>query len=344
MQRIDEDAVVDITSGHDVTPVNGFSEGDPTVPRQGTQVSADWLNQVQEEILNVVEEAGLTPDSTFVQLLAAIRVVALDAKGSAGQNVVAQKNFQNGITVTRTTANASGISGTGNGSGIGVAGAGGSGTNGAPGLSGVGGTCTTGNGGTGAQLLGTGFNAAATGNTTGAAGAGATVTGGSISSDTNGRVGGTGLIVSGGTGQAGRGKAIDAQNGDVNVGNGNLNVSGAATVGSLTMNAPTTVASMPGGFTNSFADGSALSSGYVPAAWVDPMGMKHVVGEIGGTGTSGQKAFTLDTPFKPSKFFSVTAINGAGGTAQIDFQANGDVFVHYTAGSVNVHIPPLTYL
>ncbi len=39
-----------------------FTEGDPVVPVPPTEVSADWLNAVQEEISHVVETSGLTLD------------------------------------------------------------------------------------------------------------------------------------------------------------------------------------------------------------------------------------------------------------------------------------------
>lgn len=41
---------------------NMFDEGDPGVPTQPTQIDADWLNAVQEELANAVEGAGLTLD------------------------------------------------------------------------------------------------------------------------------------------------------------------------------------------------------------------------------------------------------------------------------------------
>jgi hypothetical protein len=50
MHRIDADSHVG----------NLFDEGDPGVPRAPTQVDADWLNAVQEEIANTVVGAGLS--------------------------------------------------------------------------------------------------------------------------------------------------------------------------------------------------------------------------------------------------------------------------------------------
>lgn len=48
MHRIDADAHVS----------NLFDEGDPGVPREPTQVDADWLNAVQEEICNLITANG----------------------------------------------------------------------------------------------------------------------------------------------------------------------------------------------------------------------------------------------------------------------------------------------
>lgn len=39
-----------------------FQPGNPATGQQATVVTADWLNSVQEEILHVIEAAGLTPD------------------------------------------------------------------------------------------------------------------------------------------------------------------------------------------------------------------------------------------------------------------------------------------
>lgn len=64
---------------------DGFTEGDPGLVAP-TIVSADWLNGVQEEILNVIEGAGLTPSSSSNQMFDALKVfprwVSLDASGS----------------------------------------------------------------------------------------------------------------------------------------------------------------------------------------------------------------------------------------------------------------------
>lgn len=59
-----------------------FTEGDPTSGMPATTVTGNWLNAVQEEIANAVEEAGLVldkPDNT--QLADAIRIIAGLAAG-----------------------------------------------------------------------------------------------------------------------------------------------------------------------------------------------------------------------------------------------------------------------
>jgi hypothetical protein len=64
MHRIDADGHVS----------NEFDDGDPGIPTQPTMVDAAWLNAVQEEIANVVEDAGITlVKNTNTQLREAIR-------------------------------------------------------------------------------------------------------------------------------------------------------------------------------------------------------------------------------------------------------------------------------
>lgn len=57
----------------DATPNNRFTEGDPTIPIEATTVSADWLNSVQEELIAVLEHAGIEPNKqSTIQLRDAI--------------------------------------------------------------------------------------------------------------------------------------------------------------------------------------------------------------------------------------------------------------------------------
>jgi hypothetical protein len=66
MHRID-------TDGH---VLNAFNEGDPGVPRQPTQVDKHWLNAVQEEIANTIENVlggSSLVKGTNTQLFEALR-------------------------------------------------------------------------------------------------------------------------------------------------------------------------------------------------------------------------------------------------------------------------------
>lgn len=56
------------------TPDNRFTEGDPVAAVPATEVSAAWLNSVQEELVAIVLEAGLSLDKgDDSQVLQAIR-------------------------------------------------------------------------------------------------------------------------------------------------------------------------------------------------------------------------------------------------------------------------------
>ncbi len=61
-------------NGPGATEYNTFTNGDPVIPIQPTQVTAEWLNGVQEEILTVITSASLSPDkNNNAQLLAALK-------------------------------------------------------------------------------------------------------------------------------------------------------------------------------------------------------------------------------------------------------------------------------
>jgi len=71
---------------------DGFTEGDPGLV-DPTAVSAAWLDGVQEEIVAVIEDAGLTPsNASLAQLLAALKIftryVVVDVSGSAAGSSV----------------------------------------------------------------------------------------------------------------------------------------------------------------------------------------------------------------------------------------------------------------
>jgi hypothetical protein len=78
MHRIDGDA--NYPTGH-------FSEGDPLVPRLPTQVTASWLEDVQEEIVSVVLGAGLSLLKGSAQLGAVV------ANLNVAQTFTALKSF-----------------------------------------------------------------------------------------------------------------------------------------------------------------------------------------------------------------------------------------------------------
>ena len=70
MHRIDGDGAVD----------GRFVTGDPQTGQKATQVTAAWLNSVQEEILGVITAAGIVPaKDNDSQLLAAISSLASSA-------------------------------------------------------------------------------------------------------------------------------------------------------------------------------------------------------------------------------------------------------------------------
>lgn len=53
-----------------------FTPGDPTTGTPATRLDRDWFNNVQEEIVSIIEAAGITPDkATSSQMLAAIRLL-----------------------------------------------------------------------------------------------------------------------------------------------------------------------------------------------------------------------------------------------------------------------------
>jgi len=55
---------------------NRFTDGNPSLSIAATVVEETWLNNVQEEICNVVEDAGITLDgSDEDQLLEALRII-----------------------------------------------------------------------------------------------------------------------------------------------------------------------------------------------------------------------------------------------------------------------------
>jgi len=61
-----------------------FTDGNPAAGVAATILPAEWLNAVQQEIINAIEAAGLTPNkASFTQLTAAIRALAYAPWNSA---------------------------------------------------------------------------------------------------------------------------------------------------------------------------------------------------------------------------------------------------------------------
>ena len=77
---------MDRTSGKDNVDIGGgrrgFQDQDAVAGIAGTRVDAAFLNSIQEEILAVIEGAGLTPDAgNWQQLLMAIKHIYDDRSG-----------------------------------------------------------------------------------------------------------------------------------------------------------------------------------------------------------------------------------------------------------------------
>lgn len=76
-------------AGPGATPDNLFTEGDPSLGIDATTVTANWLNGVQEELIHILEEAGINPDgATLTQVLGALRT--LFVRKDVPENMVAR--------------------------------------------------------------------------------------------------------------------------------------------------------------------------------------------------------------------------------------------------------------
>lgn len=76
--------------GPGATPDNRFTEGDPAIALPATEVTADWLNAVQDEIVNVIESTGIVLDKEDNgQLLDALERVVGDVSARRVQNIAA---------------------------------------------------------------------------------------------------------------------------------------------------------------------------------------------------------------------------------------------------------------
>jgi hypothetical protein len=91
MFRIDHaTAVAMMPAPQDAGDPGFFSRGNPGAGQPSTVVTADWANGIQEELMSVLEVAGIEPDKTqFNQLAAAIAAMIADAVGGGGGDVYA---------------------------------------------------------------------------------------------------------------------------------------------------------------------------------------------------------------------------------------------------------------
>jgi len=98
MHRIDADSHV----------ANMFDEGDPGVPRAPTQVDADWLNMVQEELVALPTDASITlVKGTNTQLRDALRALFVRVTGAVAQTITGIKTFTSRMVITQGTSTAS---------------------------------------------------------------------------------------------------------------------------------------------------------------------------------------------------------------------------------------------
>lgn len=150
MHRID-------TTGH---VANQFNEGDPLVPRLPTQVDIHWLNAIQEELVGVVLDAGISlVKGMNTQLLSALQGLFVRVTGNVTQTITGLKTFTNSLVVTVTgidtgvaaqSVNGNAVNATATGDGNGVTAM----------------TFNAGNALVGNAAIGTGYAAALVGNAT----------------------------------------------------------------------------------------------------------------------------------------------------------------------------------
>lgn len=133
MHRIDADGHVS----------NLFDEGDPGVPREPTQVDADWLNAIQEEICNLVTANGTalvkgTNTQLRDALLAGLQTLTQPWTFSGGLLAIGGvSTFGHGIVTSGKATGGKGISAGGVGANEGVYGVGGATGNGVVGVGGA---------------------------------------------------------------------------------------------------------------------------------------------------------------------------------------------------------------
>jgi len=69
---------------------DGWTNGDPTDPNSGTIGQEEWFDGVQEELLNIIETAGLTPAALdFTQVLDGLEILYLRRSGTSNEMDIA---------------------------------------------------------------------------------------------------------------------------------------------------------------------------------------------------------------------------------------------------------------
>lgn len=99
MQRINSTNVAENLHG---IGKDGFKGGNPQTGEKSTYLTPEWCNGLQEEVVRVIESAGITPsDENYEQLLAAIKYFAWGV-GQTGAPWL--RRYPSGTTVPTTYA------------------------------------------------------------------------------------------------------------------------------------------------------------------------------------------------------------------------------------------------
>lgn len=92
MKRIDFDDNINAVEDKFGTGKDGWTNGDPADPSSATVPQDYWFDGVQEELIGIIEAAGLTPDGgDYTQVLAGLRnlfVQATDTSGRIGPRLI----------------------------------------------------------------------------------------------------------------------------------------------------------------------------------------------------------------------------------------------------------------
>jgi hypothetical protein len=82
-----------------------FTGGNPASGTPATVVDPDWLNMIQQELINIVDAGGETPSKTaYNQVLSAIKALIAQPQTNLVSGVVGQmRNFASSVTAPGTT-------------------------------------------------------------------------------------------------------------------------------------------------------------------------------------------------------------------------------------------------